>query len=158
REVAAEFRALVKSGARLAPAGDARKQPSHLLRSAWLPRHRVKLFAATVYLTDLRFDEDIRFLVAYVALPELELSDRVRKIHPRIVYKDPSLSWRVASHVILDPDGNWIGKGDVRVSRVDGERVLHSAEETCVLPYELQSALDDVSRSGAARKDLRAVP
>jgi len=156
--VAAEFRALVHGGARLCPAGRARKQPSQLLRAAWLPRHRVKLFAATFYLTDLRFDEDIRFLVGYVAVPESERDERIRKIHPRIFYKDPSLSWRVASHVILDPEGNWIGKGDVRVSRVDGERVLHSAEETCVLPFELQSALDDISRSGAARKDSRAVP
>ncbi len=156
--MAAEFRALVQGGAKLCPAGEARQQPSQLLRSAWLPRHRVQLFAATFYLTDLRFDEDIRFLVGYVALPESEGDERPSKIHPRIFYKDPSLSWRVASHVILDKQGNWIGKGDVRVSRVGGERVLHSAEETCVLPFELQSALDDVSRSQSARKDLRAVP
>ena len=158
RDVAAEFRALVRSGAKLCPAGEARKQPSQLLRSAWLPRHRVRLFAATFYLTDLRFDEDIRFLVGYVALPEPDRGERIRKIHPRIFYKDPSLSWRVASHVILDRQGNWIGKGDVRVSRIDGERVLHSVEETCVLPFELQTAFDEVSRSHPARKDLRAVP
>jgi hypothetical protein len=158
REVAVEFRALVRGGARLSPAGEAREDPAQLLRQRWLPRHRVRLFAATFFLTDLRFDEDIRFLVGYVALPEPGRGERVRRIHPRIFYKDPSLSWRVASHVILDPEGNWIGKGDVRVGRADGERVIYSAEETCVLPFELQAAFDEVSRSGVVRKDLRAVP
>lgn len=157
REVAADFARTLRSGGRLFPAGEARKHPERLLRSPWLPSHRLRLFGATFYLTGLRFDEDIRFLVGYVAL-EQRRSPARPSIHPRVFYKDPSLSWRVASHVILDPDGNWIGKGDVRVTREGGERTLSSAEETCVLPFEMQSALDAISRSGKARKDLRAVP
>ena len=43
-------------------------------------------------------------------------------------------------------------------ARQDGERVLSSAEETSVLPVELQAALDTISRRERARRDLRAVP
>jgi hypothetical protein len=159
RQVSADFRALLREGAELRPAGEARGDPDRLLASGRLPRHRLRLFHATYYLTDLRFDKDIRFLIAYVALSEPSLGGgRVRQIHPRIVYKDPSLTWRVASHVILSPEGNWIGKGEVKWGRHDGERVLHSAEETSVLPYELQPALDTISRREKARRDHQAVP
>jgi len=159
REVAADFRRLLREGAALLPAGEARDDPGRLLTPARMPRHRLRLFQATYFVTDLRFDHDIRFLIAYVALTEPSLGGgRVRSVHPRIVYKDPSLTWRVASHVILSDEGNWIGKGDVKWGRQDGERVLYSAEETSLLPYELQAALDTISRRGPARRDLRAVP
>jgi len=159
REVAAAFRDLLREGVELRPAGEAREDPERLLRPARGPRYRLRLFQATYFLTGLRFDRDIRFLIAYIALAQPSPGgDRVRALYPRIVYKDPSLTWRVASHVILSDEGNWIGKGDVKWGRQGRERVLHSAEETSLLPYELQAALDTVSRRERARRDLQAVP
>jgi hypothetical protein len=156
REVAAELRALLAAGARLRPAGLARKDPRRLLGPRYLPRHAVRLFDATYYLTGYRRDADINFLVAYVALRER--AGRVRAVYPRIVYKDPSLVWRVATHVIRTADENWIGKGEVRRERRDGWEVLSSVEETTNLPYEIQAALDEVSRRERLVRDDDAVP
>lgn len=155
RQVAAEFRGLVDGGATLHPAGEARDEPERLF-ARYTPRYALRLFAASYYLTDLRADDDIRFLVAWVGLRE---RSRIRRLHPRIFYKDSSLIWRVATHFVKTEDENWIGKGDVRWEHGDGEDHVSSAEETTNLPLEIQSALDVLSRRGGhARRDLRAVP
>lgn len=149
--MAAELRALVRGGVRLLPAGEARAVPAALLTGRYAPRHRIDLFDARFYLTDRRYDDDINFLVAYVVL--------AGRAHPRVFYKDSSLVWRVATHVIRTAGETWIGKGDVKwEERADGA-YLCSAEETTNLPFELQPALDVVSRRRArALRDTDAVP
>jgi len=74
-----------------------------------------------------------------------------------IFYKDSSLVWRCASHYVASDNDQWIGKGAVKP--VDGDDELYaSAEETTNLPFELQAALDDLSRRGGrARPDHRAI-
>lgn len=150
------FRALLEGGATLRPAGTARRDPSVLLRAPYLPRHELQLFDATIFLTGLLYDEALGFFVGYVALGERS-GRPVRDVHPRIFYKDSSLLWRVGSHFIHDADEYWIGKGDVRVEHRDGDEYLASVEETTDLPFELQFALDEVSRRQKRRRDDEAV-
>ena len=155
-QVARRFRALVESGARLFPAGLARRDPDLLLSGHYVPRHEIDLFDASYYLTDLLFDDALRFFIGYVTLGE-KSSGRVSKIHPRIFYKDSSLMWRVASHFVHDHEEYWIGKGDTRTQRIDGEESLYTAEETTDLPFEIQTAFDLVSRRRKRRRDDDAV-
>jgi hypothetical protein len=155
---ARRLRALLDAGARLAPAGRAREDPSVLLAAPYLPRHEVRLFDATFLLSDYLHDEALGFLVAYVILGERRGDGRVARVQPRIFYKDSSLVWRVASHFVHDADEYWIGKGDVHRERLDGGEYLCSMEETTNLPYEIQAALDAVSRARKRRRDDDAVP
>jgi hypothetical protein len=139
REVARELRALLAAGCRLRPAGTARRNPDALLER-YPPRYAVSLFDARFLLTRLREDENFRFFVTYLRLGES------RDLFPRLLYKDSSLVWRCATHWISAPGVHWIGKGDLKVvDGVDGETEC-SAEETTNLPYELQAALDALSR------------
>ncbi len=145
RAIATEFRRLLEDGAELRADGLAADDPLELLERGDVPRHWLDLFGARIYLTGYRFDEHLNFLLAYVALPGAKL-----RFHARVFYKDSSLVWRVASHVIHTGDDFWIGKGDV-LEGPDG--MLHSAEETTNLPYEIQAALDTVSRAQKAKRD-----
>jgi hypothetical protein len=124
-QVARRFRALLDAGAELCPAGRARDEPERLLAPRYLPRHEIALFDTTFFLTDLLFDEALGFFVAYVVQREpgrTRGQGKVRRVHPRIFYKDSSLVWRVASHVVHDHEEYWIGKGDVRWEhRADGD-------------------------------------
>jgi hypothetical protein len=140
-QVAREFRRLLEAGFRLHPAGRARRAPRMLLTRGYTPRYRIDLFDTTVYLTHLRQNPDVRFFVAYV----VQAGSRV--VHPRIFYKDVSLIWRSASHVVRTDGENWIGKGDLRSVVVDGEEHEVSAEETTDLPLELDAALEALCRS-----------
>ncbi len=155
RRVAAGFRALLSGGARLRPAGAARRDPAVLLEPPYVPRHLVRLFRAHLYLSDPMFDEALGFFVAFVALEDDR--GRIRTVHPRIFYKDSSLVWRAASHFVHSSEEYWIGKGDTRHVRVDGDELLVSAEETTNLPYELQAALDTVHRRRKPRRNDDAV-
>jgi hypothetical protein len=147
-----DFRSLVERGARLVPAGTARRRPGVLLGPRYRPRHAVRLFDATYFLTDYRFDDAVGFFVGYVAL-----GAEPRALWPRLFYKDSSLLWRVASHFARVGGAVWIGKGDTRVEE-RGEWVWrHSVEETTNLPYELQFALDLLSRRGTKRRDDEAL-
>ena len=153
--VARHFTALLDSGARLRPAGLARHDPAPLLKPARLPRHMLRLFDATYFLGNYRYNEALGFFIAYVALPDRR--GRVQELCPRIFYKDSSLVWRVASHFVHDHEEYWIGKGDVKIERrADGEH-LSSAEETTNLPFEIQAALDGISRRSRRRRDNRAI-
>lgn len=145
------FRDALRGGAELRPAGAARERPGALLRRPYLPRHAVELFGARFYLTDFLCEEGLDFLVAYVALPG------ARAVWPRIFYKDSSLVWRVASHVIRTNGEDWIGKGDVRWVEEGDLLHLESDEDTTNLPYELQPALDEVSRRARKLRDDDAV-
>ena len=134
--VTREFRRRLDAGARLRPAGSAKRRPSRLLAEGYLPRHRFRLFDWSFALTDARQNDDIRFFVAYLQ------RDGTDDVFPRIFYKDVSLVWRSASHFIRTDGENWIGKGDLKVEVVNGEELEVSAEETTDLPLEMQDVLE----------------
>ena len=154
--VGRELLALLEAGARLHCAGAAREEPRRLLELGYAPKARIDLFATTFYLTHPRQNPDLRFFVAYVAQ-----ADPVRggtDIHARILYKDVSLIWRVASHVQLFSDELWIGKGETRLVRADGHVHEESIEATTDLPLEIQPALEALNRRvRRPRHDRRAL-
>jgi len=158
-QVAREFRALIDRGAQVRPAGRAKADPSCLQSLGYTPRHKLRLFETVYYLADLRSDDDARFFVAYVLLHvDREPGARPREIFPRFFYKDASLVWRSASHFARSLSENWIGKGDLKRVLENGEVALYSAEETTNLPFEIQPALDLISRKAdRVRRDLRAL-
>ena len=171
RRVAATFKRWLDRGARLLPVGSAKADPDQLLERKYSPRYAVSLFDATFFLADFRHDEDLDFFVGYVALSEggdalEEDGASVRSIHPRIFYKDSSLVFRVATHMVRTENENWIGKGDLKWERGPEGEVLCSAEETTNLPLEIQAAFDACTRRGkqgmrdddAAELILRAGP
>ncbi len=55
RRIAREFRGVLERGVRILPAGTAREDPAKLL-PIYLPKHAIRIFDATYYLTDLRED------------------------------------------------------------------------------------------------------
>ncbi len=151
RAVASEFRALLNDGARLQVAGTAQAAPTSLLAQGYGPRYRMTLFGMRFYLAALRQNPDVRFFVAYV-MPDTR--SRRPAIHARIFYKDVSLIWRSASHVVRSANENWIGKGDVVEVMRDGRCYLESNEATTDLPLEMQDALEMLARRpGVIRRD-----
>jgi len=142
RQVGQEFCSLLEAGAKLEPAGAARRRPRVLLER-YPPRHKIELLDVTYYLSDARQNADIRFFVAYVVRG---LRARARRIHPRLFYKDISLTWRSASHHVRSEEENWIGKGDVKTVVEDGEELVVSNELTTDLPLEIQTALETCLR------------
>lgn len=157
RRIGREFRSLLERGVEIRPSGSARADPARLV-PAYPPRHAIRLFDTTYYLTDLREDRTwegtLRFFVAWI----LPTSDS-RRIHPHLFSKDYSLVWRSPSHFIRSEHENWMGKGDVRwVRDAAGEEILATFEETTNLPLEIQGALDDLTRRAPRpRSDPRAV-
>lgn len=141
RQIGREFRGLLDAGARLRPAGEARKDPESLLRG-YSPKYRIDLFGTRFYLTNVRQNPAIRFFVAYVVQSRRDGT----YVFPRIFYKDLSLVWRSASHLVNTHDEFWIGKGDLTVCVEDGEEIVCSAEETTDLPLEMQTALESLNR------------
>ena len=106
--VAREFRDLIKRGARFRIAGRAKSDPDQLLALGYTPKHKIELFDTRFYLTNVRQNPELRFLVGYV-VQQHRITGRT-EIFPRIFYKDLSLVWRSASH-FSDNDGLWVGKG-----------------------------------------------
>lgn len=161
RAVAREFHELVQR-VPLVASGDAAERPDVLLERGYIARQRLRVFDLLIYLTARRFDDQIGFFIAYVG----PLSSRAsresgvpRRLHPRIFYKDSSLVWRVATHLVEAENEIWIGKGDVKPVVEHGEKLWATAEETTNLPYEIQAALDTASREGPKpRRDGLAVP
>ena len=148
------FDDLRAAGVALVVAGNARQTPDTLLRRGYAPRYLLELFGTRYFLSDIRQNPDLRFFVAYVMPP----TTRHRALYARIFYKDVSLIWRSASHVVRSEHENWIGKGDVTVVVEDGYETVTSAEETTDLPLELQTALEGLSRCRTLRrKDHLAV-
>ena len=158
-QVEREFRGLLAGGARLRACGSAARSPGRLLSWGYTPKHAVRLFDATFYLTHLRLGDELRFFVAYVLLDgDRSRPPHHRDIHPRIFYKDSSLVWRSPSHYIRSARENWIGKGDLKRVRDDGGWVEYGAEETTNLPLEIQPALDVLSRRAPRpRRDPQAI-
>lgn len=145
RQVAREFRGLIESGVPIRCAGEARSEPQSLLARGYTPQYKIEIFDTRFYLAKVRQNPDIRFFVAYVVQRNFRTGRT--EIYPRIFYKDISLIWRSASHFVRSEDENWIGKGELRISVIDGEEVEQSAEETTDLPLETQTALETLSRS-----------
>lgn len=140
--IGAELRRRLDAGARLHCAGALSAEPHRLLEMGYTPKARVDLFDTTYYFSNPRQNPDLRYLVGYVAQ---EIRGR-QEIHARIFYKDISLIWRVASHLIEQDDLMWIGKGDLRRSS-DGEwESFHSVESTTDLPLEIQTAVETLNR------------
>lgn len=150
-QVARRFREILARGAHLRPAGTARARPERLLSARYLPRHELALFEARYFLGQYRYDDAVGYFVGYVVLGRGK--NEPRDVWPRVFYKDSSLLWRVASHIVCADDSVWIGKGDVHVEERGAWVYRHSAEETTNLPYELQFALDELSQSGQKRRD-----
>ena len=155
RQVGREFRRLLDEGMRIRPAGTAGRSPRSLPSGGYAPRYKTELFDTTFYLSKLHQNADIRFFVAYV----VQVGARGRlEAFPRIFYKDVSLIWRSASHFIRTRDENWIGKGELRTIRQNGELMEVSAEETTDLPLELQNVLETFARQpGRIPHDERAI-
>ena len=155
RRIGQEFRELIANGMRLRPLGAAARAPEMLLERGYTPKYRIDLFDTTYYLTNLRYDDNIGFFVAYVRLTG---RSHKQSLYPRIFYKDVSLVWRSPNHHISSEQDNWIAKGDLKFVERDGQLVRESAEETTNLPLEIQGALDTVSRkTEKARRDNNAV-
>lgn len=142
RQVASQFRELLEAGYALKADGQARKDPSGLLRKGYTPKFEIELFNCRYFLCNKRDADGLKVVPAYV------LPAGTRSIHARIFYKDSSLVWRSASHYVNTPEEDWIGKGAIKTVLVNGEPHRFSAEETTDLPFELQAALDEVSRRG----------
>jgi hypothetical protein len=152
RQVEREFRSLLKSGARLEVAGDDRAHPEALLAGGYSPKHALRLFGHDFYFANVRQNPLLRFFVAWVAPPAPARGPR--KIFARIFYKDISLIWRTASHLIHTEDEFWIGKGDTRPVRQNGWEEQHTVESTTDLPLEMQDAVDAlVRRAKSIRRD-----
>lgn len=147
REVERELRGWLARGAKLRCAGEGRSDPERLLRR-YPPRHKLELFDTVFYLAHLRSDVNARFFVTWVLLDAKRPSPASRRsLFARIFYKDASLIWRSASHFARSEHENWIGKGDLKWVVEDGQRVRCTAEETTNLPFEIQPALDALTRT-----------
>ena len=146
-EVARDFRRRIDRGElTLCVVGAAADDPARLFRSGYAPRYEIELFGTRFLLAEVRQNEDIRFFVTYVV--------KGRRAWARLFYKDVSLVWRSASHIVRTESETWIGKGDLAWTLVDGEEMPFSNEATTDLPLEMQSAIESlVRRAGRVRTD-----
>jgi hypothetical protein len=155
-KVSRSFRQLVEFGTKIRAAGEAKSDPMQLLSSGYGPRYRIDLFETRFYMTNVLQNPALRFFVAYV-VQKRPTTGRT-EIFPRIFYKDLSLVWRCASHVIATDGDFWIGKGDVKVLARGGFEVTECVESTTDLPFEMQAALETLNRKTRhARRDEEAI-
>jgi len=148
-----EFRQLLEGGAAFRVSGSARRNPRRLLSLGYTPKHKIELFDTRFYLTNVRQNPELRFVVAYVV--QQDPTTGRTQIAARIFYKDLSLVWRSASH-FSDADGLWVGKGDTYVYTEDGQSYEESMESTTDLPIEAQGALESlIGWAGRVRSDER---
>ncbi len=152
RQVGEHFRRLLVSGYELRADGQAKKDPTMLLRSGYTPKYEIELFGNRFFMCNQREAHGLKAMPAFV-LPAIQPRSRKPRIHARVFYKDSSLVWRSPSHYINTPDEQWIGKGAMRWQDKRGVRGWFSAEETTNLPFELQAALDDVSHRGRRKQN-----
>jgi len=148
KKIQQQFKQLLKIGYSLHVAGLAKYlKPDYLVRTR-PPLHHIELYGVQYFLTDIRRDIGFRYFVAYIVMPQHKDTPRSqrKKIYARIFYKDSSLIWRSASHLINTDGDLWVGKGDVKPVFEDGEIEYYSAEETTNLPFEIDAALDNISR------------
>ena len=155
REVGQRFRRLLSDDHELRVYGQAKADPNVLLKR-YQPKYMIELFGTHFFLCDLRHSHDLKLMPAYI-LPATDPRRKKPALHARVLYKDSSLVWRAASHYINTPDDQWIGKGAVKYMDKRGERGWFSAEETTNMPFELQAALDEVSRRSPKAKGDRNI-
>jgi hypothetical protein len=136
RQVRAAFWAQLEA-APLATAN--RVDPAELMKR-YPPRAKFALFGTTFFVSAPLQIPELRYFVAYVRPPG------ARKTSARIFYKDLSLVWRVASHVIDDGEDFWIGKGDVEIIPEGAYERVVSRERTTDLPLEIQTALETLNQ------------
>jgi hypothetical protein len=136
-----EFRDLINAGAKFRIAGRAKHNPDQLLSLGYTPKHKIELFDTRFYLTNVRQNPELRFLVSYVV--QQNRSTGRTEIFPRIFYKDLSLVWRSASH-FCEIDGLWVGKGATYATIEDGYEIETSQESTTDMPIEMQTALENL--------------
>lgn len=145
REVSARFRKRLGQELTLRISGEGQHDPAAFLRR-YPPQFRIDLFDTEFHLAKCRQNTDIRFYVVYLV--------QGRQAFARLFYKDVSLVWRSASHIIRSDEENWIGKGDVQLRRERGMEFIESDEATTDLPVEMQSALESLLLlSGKPKKD-----
>jgi hypothetical protein len=155
-EVRRALAVYVAGGARIRPAGLARLEPSRLMRGRYVPTSLIELFDTKFFLSDYFQTPQLRFFIAYIVQPDAE--GRARHVWPRIIYKDGSLIWRTASHMVSSDDDFWIGKGDIRSRFSGGYEHYESVESTTDLPFEMQTALETVARRTVkVRNERRAL-
>lgn len=154
RSVRAEFVRRLEDGLELICDGSLSSEPRKLLEIGHGPKSRLDLFGAEIYLTHPRQNPDLRYFVAYVVPPAR--SGARRRAYARLFYKDISLIWRAASHLFLEGEEMWIGKGDTRLDRRGDWEFEESAEWTCDLPFEMQTALEELNRGVPVKPDHRA--
>ena len=153
RTVARHFHALLSAGYELRADGRAKSDPAELLTRGYTPKYEIELFGTRFFLANLRNAHDLKVMPAFI-VPAGQAGRGKKRIHARVIYKDSSLVWRCASHYINTPDEQWVGKGAVKWMDRHGVRGWYSAEETTNLPYEIQAAMDEVSRrSPKSRND-----
>ena len=145
KQVGLEFKRLLANGYRLETKGQAKNRAPDYLSRTRPPKHSVDLFGIRYFLSDIRREAGFRFFIAYLVMPQVGIHRK--RIYPRIFYKDSSLIWRSASHLIKTNNEHWVGKGDLKPVVEDGNINYYSAEETTNLPYEIDAALDIISRS-----------
>ena len=155
RQVAQELRQLIASGAKIRAVGEAKDDPHSLLTRGYTPKHAISLFDTRFYLTNVLHNPALRFFVAYVV--QRHPSTGRPEIHPRIFYKDLSLVWRCASHMIANDGDFWIGKGDVQTLLRDGYEITECVESTTDLPLEMQTALETINRRTPPRNNTEAL-
>jgi hypothetical protein len=143
-QVARKFHELIESGAKLRAAGEAKDDPMALLSSGYTPKYEISLFDTRFFVTNARQNTALRFFVAYVV--QNDRANGRTEIFPRIFYKDLSLVWRSASHLIATDGDFWIGKGHVRTVIRDGFEHTECVESTTDLPLEMQTALETLNR------------
>ena len=153
RRIAKEFRELVDSGAKIRAVGEAKERPEQLLSLGYTPKHAISLFDTRFYLTNVLHNPALRFFVVYV----VQRSGGRTEIHPRIFYKDLSLVWRCASHLIANDGDFWIGKGDVTTFVRDGYEITECVESTTDLPLEMQTAVETINRKAPPRSNKEAL-
>ena len=146
RAIEREFDGLLKRGASLRCVGGARDNPHLLLERGFRPKAKLELFDTSFYLSSPRQNPDLRFMVAYVTKHRPRGRKAQVEIYPRIFYKDVSLIWRVASHLVVREDETWVGKGDVVVERDELGEIEYSSESTTDLPLEIQASLEELNR------------
>lgn len=147
KEVARKLAEIVKAGAVLRAAGAKTRGPSPLMKGRYAPTSLIELFGTSFFLSDYFQTPQLRFFVAYVVQPSAD--GKVDSVYPRIIYKDGSLIWRTASHMVSSDDDFWIGKGDIRSEIIGDEEHYESVESTTDLPFEMQTALEVVARRTA---------
>ena len=141
RDIRKNFSDLLATGTKLKAAGEAKTSIQSLLRPRYLPTAKLDIFDTEIFLSRAFQNPALRFMVAYVHHKDDP------HIYPRIFYKDISLIWRAASHMIATGDDFWIGKGDVITKRHAGFELIESHESTTDLPFEICDALEKQNRS-----------